>query len=215
MYPQPASRALQPAPVATSCPESSPSPCAGPHAAAARPDSNVSFDRRNDEASPPAALPVAGPSRGGGRTRGVLPSRALPRKATATRVCRLQTFTNGAGPARGRGAASRADGPVSGGLPAAALAAALSVRRPPNAFGRALRDCCGGQPPGVLQGAWPACVTVRPAMPARTRRNQHSGHGSRHQNAAGSALSAFPGPSGRIDLTISQSACLRPLQAAR
>ena len=70
MYPQPASRALQPAPVATSCPESSPSPCAGagPHAAAARPDSNVSFDkrndeRRNDEASPAGPGPARRPSR--------------------------------------------------------------------------------------------------------------------------------------------------------
>lgn len=65
MYPQPASRALQPAPVATSCPESSPRPCAGagPHAAAARPDSNVSFDRRNDEASPAGPGPARRPSR--------------------------------------------------------------------------------------------------------------------------------------------------------
>ena len=57
----------------------------------------------------------------------------------------------------------------------------------------------GVQPPGALQcaGAWPVCVTAGSAVPARTRRNQHSGHGSRHGNAAGSALSAFCGPSGR------------------
>ena len=68
-------------------------------------------------------------------------------------------------------------------------------------------DCAsssGGQPPGALQcaGAWPVCVTAGSAMPARTRRNQPIRAGSRHRNAAGSALSAFSGPSGRIRPTI-------------
>ena len=104
---------------------------------------------------PPAALPVAGPSRGGGRTRGVLPSRALPHRTTATRERRHQTFANGTGPARGSCAASRSAGHVSVNSSAAALAAVLSVRRLSTSLRRAWRGFRGRSP------AWRLAVRRR------------------------------------------------------
>ena len=133
---------------------------AGPHAAAARPDNKASHapytvqhrtltstdaqtpQQAQPALGPPAALPIAGPSRGGGRTRGEAPSRALPRRAAA-RERRHQTFANGTG---------RAAGHVSVGLSAAALAVVLSVRRLTNSFRRAWRGFRAGRSPNV----WPA-----------------------------------------------------------
>ena len=152
--------------------------------------------QRPDSARRP---PRSRPNQAGGRTRGENPSRALPRKATARRGRRLQTFTKGGGPACGNCAAGRADGHVSGGLPAVALAAVLSVRRRANIFRIALRafEWRATARRLAMRRRRPAGVTASSAMPARTRRNQHIGPDSRYRSAAGSAQSAFPGPSGR------------------
>ena len=147
MYPQPASRALQAGPGRDILPRIKPQPLRGhgPHTRPRpRPDSNVSFDRRNDEASPAGPGPARRPSR----------SRSKPGRRAAVRgaplACsppqshhhaRTPTFRRSrTEPALARidCATSRADGHVSGAFSAAALAAALFVRRPPNSFGRAL-----------------------------------------------------------------------------
>ena len=203
-----------------------PAPCTVRQQAPSSPDAPTSEQAR-PALGPPAALPVAGPSRGGGRARGKNPSRALLRKAAVTRGRRLQTFTNGTGPTRGDGGASRAAGHVSGGLSAVALAVVPSGRMTPTSPSepgatvtshRSLRPSTRAPAAQLLQKGiarvpvkvnhqapcsaqahgQPASVTARSGTPARTRRDQHIGPDSRHGNAAGSALSAFCGLSGRI-----------------
>ena len=205
--------ALQPAPLPASCPESSSTPCAGagPHAAA-------SIDATTKQArpalGPPAALPVAGPSRGGGRTRGV-----LTRKATATRGRRLQMFTNETGPACDGCAASRAAGHASGGVPAVALAVVPPVCRLPNSFKRALREFqrrsttrrLAMRKRRRLAGVRHRQVRNAGSNPEESAYRPRQSTRERHRKRSERPFRAF-----RQDKTLqSQSACSHPPQSAK
>ena len=208
--------------------------CAQDHARAACPDCKASHadctvqhrtppstDAQTPEQArpaqgPPAALPVAGPSRGGGRTRGGNPSRALPRKAAATRGGRHQTFTIGTGPARCSIAISRPDGHALVDFSAAAVAVVLSVRRPPNSCRRALREFQWRSAARRLAGRrasppGPACRHQAGSKPGKSaflpRERIQKGHRKRSERLS----QAFR----RHKTLQSQNACPCPPQAAR